>query len=252
MSVSEKKKRVLVFGGTGFIGSEICRLLAREGSELAFTYHSQEAKAKELAEQLPAKSIFPCDLRSFGQVKEVLQMGAEQLGGLDALILAAGVSGDSKFYSGKRTDPRLDWASPHEFQEIFTLNTQSHFAACQAASPFLKKNGGGNVVVLGAMDGIKPVPSPVHFATCKSALKGMVESLAKEFGYSNIRINLLAPGILKGGASAQLSTDFLDPYLKHSALKRLGNPQEIAEVATWFALENTYVTGQSILLDGGL
>jgi NAD(P)-dependent dehydrogenase (short-subunit alcohol dehydrogenase family) len=102
------------------------------------------------------------------------------------------------------------------------------------------------------VDGVKPLPSPVHFATSAAALRGMVEAMSKELGNYNIRVNLVAPGILDGGSSAKLGHEMKDAYLKHSALGRFGTMAEIAEVVAWLALENTYVTGQVILLDGGL
>lgn len=102
------------------------------------------------------------------------------------------------------------------------------------------------------MDGLKPVPSPIHFATSKAALKGMVEAMSKELGNYNIRVNIVAPGILEEGASRVLGPEMKESYLKHSSFKRFGRVEEIAELASWLAIENTYVTGQSILLDGGL
>ncbi len=76
--------------------------------------------------------------------------------------------------------------------------------------------------------------------------------MSKELGNYNIRVNIVAPGILEEGASRVLGPEMKESYLKHSSFKRFGRVEEIAELASWLAIENTYVTGQSILLDGGL
>ena len=99
---------------------------------------------------------------------------------------------------------------------------------------------------------MKSVPAPVHYASGKGALRAMVQALAKELGKQRIRINMVAPGILDGGLARLLSDDLLQEYLKHCSMKRTGSAAEIAEFVAWLATENTYVTGQSIVLDGGL
>jgi NAD(P)-dependent dehydrogenase (short-subunit alcohol dehydrogenase family) len=80
----------------------------------------------------------------------------------------------------------------------------------------------------------------------------MVEAMAKELGNYNIRVNILALGILEGGASRKLSNEVKEAYLKHCSMKRFGRAEEVAAMASWMALENTYVTGQVVILDGGL
>ena len=175
------------------------------------------------------------------------------MGGLDTLIVAAGASGHERFYKEKPgvNGNGFGSISVQEAGEIVSVNTLGTFSVCQGALEFLKEQG-GNIIIVGSMDGVKTVPSPIHFALSKAALKGLTESLSKELGGFNIRVNMIAPGIMEGGQSDLLSEERLAPYLKHCSLRRLGQPEEAAEVIAWFALENTYVTGQSILLDGGL
>ena len=77
-------------------------------------------------------------------------------------------------------------------------------------------------------------------------------SMAKELGEWNVRVNLVAPGVMEGGLSRTLPKNLLDEYKKHCGLRRLGRLQEIADLMAWLATENTYVTGQTIVVDGGL
>ena len=108
------------------------------------------------------------------------------------------------------------------------------------------------MVLLSSMDGYKSVPSPIHFAASRSALRGMIEAMSKELGNYNIRVNIVSPGIVEAGASEKLGPDMTEEYEKHTALKRFATVKEVAEMASWMALENTYISGQAILLDGGL
>jgi NAD(P)-dependent dehydrogenase (short-subunit alcohol dehydrogenase family) len=96
------------------------------------------------------------------------------------------------------------------------------------------------------------VPAPVHYAAAKGALAGMTAAMAKELGPHGVRVNLVAPGILEDGMSRSLPEELRTEYLKHCGLRRYGRLSEIAAWAGWLALHNTYVTGQTILVDGAL
>ena len=85
----------------------------------------------------------------------------------------------------------------------------------------------------------------------KAALGGVARALAKELGPHDIRVNVVAPGILESGASALVPEDVRREYVKHSNAKRLGRHEEIAELVAWLALSNTYVTGRTLVADGG-
>ena len=250
-------KRCLVFGGSGAVGGAVAKALVRESCDLAFTYYQQEQKARRMLQTLASSKravhSMACDVRDAGQVRDGVQYAKNILGGLDAVVYCVGTAGRKKFYQELSAGgiDRIKEISQQDIEETFAVNARGAFNVCQAAGAAMQTRG-GNVVIIGAMDGIKSVPSPAHFAMSKAALKGLVESAAKELGAVNIRINLIAPGILNEGASAILAEELKQKYIKHCGLKRLGDTAEVAEMAAWLALENTYLTGQCILLDGGL
>ena len=111
---------------------------------------------------------------------------------------------------------------------------------------------GGNFVFVGAMAGVKPVPAPIHYAVSKGGIHTLAVSLSKALGKQKICVNGIAPGLLEGGIGTLLKKELQEEYIKHCSLGRLGTSKEIAEMVSWFLRENTYITGQSILLDGGL
>lgn len=234
--------RCLVLGGSGAVGTAVRRVLEREGATVRHTYLSR-----------PTPDGLACDLRDFASVERVVGQAAEQMGGLDALIQAAAVCGDSYYFERLSTPEhdRLQKVDQAAFDELMEVNVRGTFAACRAAAPYLQRQG-GNVVLLASIDGLKPVASPIHYAASQAALRGLTESLTRELGHHDVRVNLLAIGILEGGLAVKVGREVRQAYLDHTALGRLGTPDEIAEFTAWMALENTYVTGQTIMLDGGL
>ena len=245
----------LVLGGTGYIGSAVCRLLHECAARLAFTYHTNGEMARELAEQLKGSLPLRADLASYADTRRVVREAAGSLGGLDVMIQCAGTAGDPTLYSTHQPDDHEKFLriTEAEWDAMSNVTVRSTFAACQEATLFMRQNrGGGSIVIVGSIDGVKPLPAPVHYAAGKGALRSLTEALAKELGRDNIRVNLVAPGILEGGIARHLDPRLLQDYLEHCSLKRAGKSAEVAEVVVRLALENTYVTGQSILLDGGL
>jgi len=245
--------RCLVLGGSGHVGSAVCRALAAEGASLAFTYFSGEARAQELLRALPGAQALKADLRGFAEAARVVDEAARLLGGLDALVQCAGTAGDPALYKA-RTGACDKFLSIDEagYDEMLAVTVKSTFAAAQAASKIMRATGGGQIVIVSSMDGVKTVPSPVHYAAAKGALRAMTQALAKELGRHGIKVNMIAPGILSGGVGGLLSKELLEDYVTHSASKRVGTAEEVAEVAAWFVTQNSYVTAQSVLLDGGL
>jgi len=221
---------------------------------MVITYHQGRERAQEVARECDVLQMCACDFRNWAEITRSVQESRDVLGSIDAVIQAVGISGDPAFYRAKSNETfnRLLAADADDFDQVISVNTRGSFAAAQASFSVMRESGGGNIVLIGSMDGVKAVPSPPHFAASKAALRGIVESVAKEIGADDVRINLIAPGIIEGGASTDLGEELKARYLKHCGLKRFGTPEEVAEVAVWFALRNTYVTGQCILLDGGL
>lgn len=243
--------KCLVFGGTGALGTAVCRCLHGAGAELAFTYHSSEEAAKKLTIELTGAQALALDVLSVAEIERLVDRIGAEWGRLDAFIQCAGVgvTAGSTQAQVHHTMDQVDEAAWDRMQDI---NTKSTFFAVRRIAEHMRRRGGGNIVLTGSIDGVKPVPAPVHYAASKGALAGMTAAMAKELGKDGIRVNLIAPGILEGGMSRVLPEDLRQEYLKHCGLRRFGRLEEIAAWAAWLALQNTYVTGQTILVDGAL
>lgn len=243
-------RRVLVLGGSGAVGGAVCRALAGRGARLVFTFHQRAEAAAALARALPGSQALRLDLGSPADAEDVLHAAHTALGGLDAVVQCAGVAVTTSAPERQQVAD-IDEAA---WDRMFDVNVRGTFLACRKAAALMRPPGGsgGEVVLLGGASGIKPVPAPVHLSAATGALRGMAQALAKELGPHGVRVNLVAPGLLEEGISRHLSAELRQEYLKHCALRRLGRLPEIANVVAWLALDNTYVTGQTIMVDGAL
>jgi len=247
----EDPPRCLVFGGSGALGSAVCRCLCGAGAKVMFTYYSSADKAKSLAHELPGSVARPLDVLSIAALEKSVDEAASDWGGLDAFIQCVGV-GLTVFSTETQVHHRMEDVDESAWDRMQSINVKSTFFAVRRVAAHMRRTGGGNIVLLGSIDGVKPVPAPVHYAASKAALAGMTTAMAKELGKDGIRVNLIAPGILESGMSRVLPENLRQEYVKHCGLRRFGRVGEIASWVAWLALRNTYVTGQTILVDGAL
>ena len=255
MPMNEKIK-ALIIGGSGSLGSEICKTMTRKGFHVAFTYCQNREKAESLREILQksghATHIFQMDLADPDGAVRVVSQAANALGGLDSLVVASGIAtGFAK--DGKPEVPGYFEITVDAYDKMMAVNVRGVFFVCREAARIMKAAGGGRIVIGRSIDGVKPVPAPTDYACCKAALWGMTQALAKELGKHNILVNMVAPGILEGGIAGLLRDDLMNEYLKHCSLKRVGKFGEVADAVAFLAgPKNTYVTAQAVILDGGL
>ncbi len=230
--------RVLVVGGSGTIGRALVKALQTRDVRVACTHHTGAAP-----DDVPSHALDVRDTEAIGPCIDEL---VDEIGGLDALVYCAGI--------GSTCDPErfddLDDVTEAGWDRLMAVNVRGAFFAARHAATHL--DNGGNIVLLGSVDGIKPVPTPVPFAVSKAALRGMVLSLTKALGAQNIRVNLVAPGILDAGASRLIPDEIRQEYLRHAGLRRFGRVDEAIPLIAWLAVSNTYVTGATLMVDGGL
>jgi 3-oxoacyl-[acyl-carrier protein] reductase len=231
----------LVFGGTGTVGSEVLRGLAEAGIPTAFTYHRSGDRAQELARELGqrAESI---DLADVSAIRRLLQKLESEGITPNIFIHGAAVT---------RTKP-LDQVTDEDWREVHVVNCQSAFVACQQLAPGMARARRGSIVLVGALDRAQSLPMPVPFAASQGTLSAMTMALAKELGPHGILINMVALGILESGLSKDLSPKAQADFLSFSALRRVGAAREAARAILWLALENTYMSGKVLPINGGI
>lgn len=231
------RSKALVTGGSGVVGSEVVRALRGAGLEVDFTYLRGADRAQALAGETGARS-HQVDLRRPADLRALLG----RLGDLDVLVHCAAVS---------RGAP-LEALTDDDWDDAQRVNVQAAFVACQALAPSFARAGGGDVVLVGALDRGQSLPIPAHFAATQGMLAALVMALAKELGPGNTRVNMVALGPLEGGLSRELPPKLIENYRSFSALRRLGRPAEVARAIRWLALENGYMSGKVVPVNGGI
>lgn len=232
--------RALVFGGTGAVGGAVLRGLARADIPTVFTYHRSEEKARSLAAEHSQRAV-RIDLADAGAIRSLVR-DLEREGEVpDVFIHCAAVTR----YLPLEEIGEADWREAH------LVNGYSAFVACQELAPRMAGKP-AHIVLVGAMDRVQSVSLPVHFAASQGMLSAMTMTLAKELGPRGIRVNMVALGLMDEGLSRGISPKLVEDFKAFSALRRLGKPEEAARAILWLALENTYMNGEVVPVNGGL
>jgi NAD(P)-dependent dehydrogenase (short-subunit alcohol dehydrogenase family) len=239
-------KVALVTGGTLGIGAAIVIELARRGADVAVAARNVEGAALDLKLAVEALDrqclLLACDLAKEEDCAFVVAEAVKAFGRLDVLVHNAG--GPS---FGKTED-----VSTEQWLHTFALHVHANFFLAKAALPHLRAAGGGAIITISSTAGIRGVPGAIAYATAKGALPQFTRSLAKDLADDNIRVNCVAPGVITTRFHDSLSPERRQYNCEHRIpLHREGRPDEVAH-AVAFLIENDYITGETLVIDGGL
>ena len=237
------RKVALITGAARRIGAAIARCLHADGYDLALHYRASKAEMDALVAELdstrPGSVIsLRADLSEFDRSPELIARTVGRFGRLDALVNNA-----SSFYPTP-----IGTATPMQWDELFASNARAPFFLAQAAAPHLRAARGG-IVNLGDIHGERPLANHAIYCMAKAALLMLSKSLARDLA-PEVRVNAIAPGAIlwpeHGGDSAAQSA-----MLARTPLSRLGAPEEIAAAVSWLLGDASYVTGETLHVDGG-
>jgi 3-oxoacyl-[acyl-carrier protein] reductase/pteridine reductase len=227
----------VVTGGGRGLGRALVRALAGEGADVAFSYRESRRGALEEAEAARrlGRRVFagPADARVPGEIAAFVDEAAAALGGLDFLVNNVGVF---------RRIP-LDELSEDVLDEAFDVNVKAAVVASRAAAPHLRRRGGGAIVNVASLGGLRPWPSHLAYCASKAALVMATQCLALALA-PEIRVNAVAPGILEAPGAAE-------PLKRRVPAGRFGTLKEAVDAVTFLLADASYTTGEVLKLDGG-
>ncbi len=240
-------RTVLITGGSRGVGRSIAMTCAREGANVAFTYVKADAEAEKTEQALRERGVrvwrFKASTTDKAATQALVQTLEAESGGVDALVNNAGIG---------QVVP-LALMEEEDWDRMMNTNVKGAFITSQAVMRGMIKRERGRILNISSLAGVKMMHAPVHYCAAKAALRGFTEGLAKELGRYGITVNCLAPGILDAGVSVNVPAAKKEEYLRHCALRRIGTCDEAAEVAAFLLSDrNTYMTGATIVLDGGV
>ena len=243
-----KGKTAVITGGTRGIGFATVKKFLENGARVVLFGSRQETVDKALAalkEENPAWEVSGAwpDLGSAEAVAQEIGRIKDTLGRIDILVNNAGMS-DSK--------PIDDYTAEH-FEKIMKLNVSAAMNCIMPTVKIMKEQGGGCILNTSSMVSISGQPSGVAYPVSKSAINGLTWSLARELGPSHIRVNAVAPGITNTNMVASLPKEMIEPLIKAIPLRRVGEPEDIANAFLFLASDMaSYVTGEILSVDGAM
>jgi 3-oxoacyl-[acyl-carrier protein] reductase len=240
-------KIAFVTGGSRGIGKAIAMSLAKEGFRVAINYRSKEEEA--VAVKLELESFGQEALALQGNVAEsadVTRMVAEiesAWGPVDVLVNNAGINKDNMFLRTKEEDVR----------NIMDVNLMGAFFCAQAVAKKMTKKRWGRIINISSVVGLTGNVGQMAYSASKAAIFGMTKTLAKELSVRNITVNAIAPGFIETEMTTVLPESVKEAILGQIPLKRFGQPEEVGALVAYLAKEDSgYITGQTIVIDGGM
>lgn len=258
MDLGLKNRGVIVAASSQGIGLATAEAFAREGAQVAMCARTEKTlreAADKLRNQTGAEIYAePLDVTDSSAVQKFVENVAKRFGRIDVCVTNAGGPPAKNFLS----------ISPDEWRKAVDLNLMSTVHLARAVIPYMQRHRWGRIITITSVSVKQPVQDLVLSNSVRAAVVGLVKSLSNEFGKDGILVNNVAPGFtaterlqelaqvraLAGGSSPQ---QVCDSWAAETPVKRLGKPEEIADVIVWLASERaSYITGQTVLADGGI
>lgn len=237
----------IVTGGSRGIGAAIAERLAADGHDVVINCASSVDKAEAVAEKCRAHGVnavpMQWDVSDHAACEKALQEIKEKLGVPYILVNNAGITRDGLMVRMKE----------EQFDDVIRINLKGAYNMLQLCGAMMMRAKKGRIINISSISGMVGNFGQINYCAAKAGLLGMTKTAAKELGPRGITVNAVAPGFIDTDMTANLSDDLKEGAKKQIALGRFGKPEEIAGVVAFLASDAaSYVTGQTIVADGGM
>ena len=236
----------IVTGASRGIGRAISIRLAADGCIVALIARDVDALAEvqtEIEDAGGTASSHACDLQDIATFVSTIESIVEQYGRVDVLVNNAGMTRDGLML--RMTD--------EDFDCVINVNLKAVFAACRTVARPMMKGRWGRMINISSVTGLSGNAGQANYAAAKAGLVGLTKTIAKEFGSKGITANAIAPGFIETDMTARLGDEVRKSVEGNVPLRRYGQPEEIAATVSFLASQDAgYITGQVIVVDGGL
>ncbi len=240
-------KVALITGATRGIGKQIALTLSKEGYNIVLNYRTENDELKELVNQIESNNV-ECltvkgDVSIFDDCKNFTQKAIEKFGKIDVLVNNAGITRDTL----------LARMTEEDFTKVIDVNLVGTFNVTKNVISYMMKARSGRIINISSVVGVSGNAGQTNYSASKAGIIGFTKSLAKEVSSRNILVNAVAPGFIESDMTNGLKDEIKEEISKNIPLKRIGKPEDIANVVKFLVSEeSSYITGQVINVDGGM
>ncbi|MCL5026023.1 MAG: glucose 1-dehydrogenase [Chloroflexi bacterium] len=240
-------KVALVTGSATGIGRAIALALASEGADIVVNYSKSQAEADATAAAVRElgrrAAVIRADVGQMAEIRALVEAAVVELGRIDMLVNNAGFTVFVPFAD-------LDGVSEADWDRIFAVNLRGQFFCAQAVAPIMRRQGSGCIINVASTAGLRASGSSIPYACSKAGVVMLTACLARALA-PQIRVNALAPGLADTRWNAGAPPGAWDGRIEATPLKRIAKPQDVAQAALFLAASADFITGQTIVVDGG-
>ncbi|WP_216207826.1 3-oxoacyl-[acyl-carrier-protein] reductase [Clostridium estertheticum] len=242
-----KGKTAVVTGASRGIGRAIALKLAKHGANVVVNYRNSVEAVQEVVKEIEALGVkvlaIQADISSYTDVENMIKKSVEEFGSIDILVNNAGITKDGLLMRMKEAD----------FDSVIDINLKGAFNCTRHVAAIMLKQRSGRIINISSVSGLTGNAGQVNYSAAKAGIIGMTKSVAREFGSRGVTCNAVAPGYIQTDMTEDLPAKVKDTIMGTIPLKRLGRPEDVANVVAFLATDDAaYITGQVINVDGGM
>ncbi|OPY62397.1 MAG: 3-oxoacyl-(acyl-carrier-protein) reductase FabG [Syntrophorhabdaceae bacterium PtaU1.Bin034] len=243
-------KVAVVTGAGKGIGRKTAFEFAKAGAKVVLVGHKPDSigELHRYLAELGFESItIAADVSDFGAVSKMAEQAKDKYGRIDILVNNAGIA-STKTPSWHVPLLEID---DREWDRVLAVNLKGQFNCAKAVVPYMMEQNDGSIINIGSTTALSPTSGSAAFCASKAGVMALTRVLAKELASYRIRVNCIAPGLTLTPAQDSVSMEAIDTAAGTIPLGRAGLPSDVAQVILFFASDGTFVTGQTLLVDGG-
>ena len=239
-------KSAIVTGGSIGIGSAIALKLAKFGANVAINYRKHKEEAEKVIEKVKDMGckglMIQADISNFEDAAKMIDNVKNEFGGLNILINNAGINRDGVIW--KMTEEQWD--------SVIDVNLKGYFNYIRTVAPIFREQKSGKIVNVTSINGLRGKFGQANYSASKAGIIGLTKTVARELGKYGVNVNAVAPGLIETDMMKQTSEEVRKMAIEEIVLKRIGHPEEVANVVAFLCSEMArHITGEVIKVDGG-